>query len=136
MHRIGLPAAAGLWALLICGHGQAAEPQGWLYFVNAAARPLTLVVDGSSFDVPARARVVRRVDAGPHGLAAVLGSRTVSQYDSLDTAMLAADHKGRVYWCYLAGEIMGAPRLTQMDAVQCRTLVDAGDEDPSLGAPR
>ncbi|MDB5477011.1 MAG: hypothetical protein JWP49_2522 [Phenylobacterium sp.] len=136
MNGIGLTALAGLCGSLVCGGAGAAEPQGWLYVVNAAARPLTLVVDGSSFDLPARARVSHLVSAGPHGLAAILGGRTVSEYDSLDAAMLAADRKGRAYWCFLAGEIKGAPRLTQMDVNQCRALVEAGDDSAApIAAP-
>jgi hypothetical protein len=128
MNRIGLAAVAGLCAMAAGGAGHAAEAQGWLLFVNAAARPLTLVIDGASMDLPARASVSRLVSAGPHGLAAILGGRTVSEYDSLDAAVLAADRKGRAYWCFLAGEIKGAPRLTQMDVNQCRALVEAGDD--------
>jgi hypothetical protein len=136
MDRIGLAALAGLAAFAACGAASAQEPQGWLYIVNAAARPLTLVVDGSSFDLPARARVSRQVTAGPHGLAAILGGRTVSEYDSLDAAVLTAGRKGRSYWCFLAAEIKGAPRLTQMDAAQCRALVEAGEDDLPLAAAR
>jgi len=123
--RVALAAAATLACIAICGAAGAAEPDSWLYFVNAAARPLTLVVDGASFDLPARASISRQVSVGPHGLAAILGSRTVSEYDSLDAALLTADAKGRSYWCFLAAEIRGAPKLTQMDPSQCRALVAA-----------
>jgi hypothetical protein len=128
MRSIGLAAAVGLAGMLAGAPSQAAEAQGWLLFVNAAARPLTLVIDSASVDLPARASVSRLVSAGPHGLAAILGGRTVSEYDSLDAAVLAADRKGRAYWCFLAGEIKGAPRITQMDVNQCRALVEAGDD--------
>lgn len=131
--RIAAMAAVGAW--LACGSSQAAEPQGSVYFINAAAKPLTVVIDGTSLAVPAHAGVTRTVSVGPHGVAAVIDGRTASQYSSLDADALAADRKGRGYWCFLAGEIKGAPRLTQMDVAQCRALVDAGADDAQPAPP-
>jgi hypothetical protein len=47
---------------------------------------------------------------------------------SLDGASL--DSRGRRYWCYVAGRVGGAMRLTQVDRGGCSDLINADAEEP------
>ena len=118
--------ALGGWAAVV-GPGRAAEPDGWLYVVNASARSLILVIDDAHIDLPAKGRVSQPLAAGRHGLAAVLGARTVSQWSALDLDAAGAE-KGRNYWCFVGGETKGVPHLIQVAPADCAALVRAGDD--------
>jgi len=107
---------------------RAAEPDGWLYFVNAAAHPLTLVVDSAHTELAARTRIAQPLNAGGHGLAAVIGVRTASKYAAFDLEAAGRD-QGRAYWCYLGTEVRGAPELIALPPADCAALVRAGHDD-------
>jgi len=136
MRRTGHAALAMLTAMggLAGGWGaRAAEPDGWLYVVNASPRSLVLVIDNAQLDLPGNGRVSRPLNAGGHGLAAVLGARTVSQWSALGLET-AGSEKGRNYWCFVGGESKGVPRLIPVAPADCAALVRAGDEAAPVSA--
>jgi hypothetical protein len=132
MHRILHAGAMGFGLAMIstlaAGPANAAEPDGWLYFVNAAAHPMTLVVDGDHTELAARTRVAQPLSAGGHGLAAVIGGRTASQYLAFDLGAAGRD-RGRAYWCYLGSEARGVPELIALPPADCIALIRAGHDD-------
>lgn len=133
MYRSGLKGlvlslALGAGGVLAAGGpGQAAEPDGWLYVVNASAHGLLLVVDDARLDLPGNGRVIQPITPGGHGLAAVLGARTTSQWSALDLTA-AGSEKGRSYWCFVSSESRGVPHLLQVAPADCSALVRAGSE--------
>ncbi|HEV2533503.1 hypothetical protein [Phenylobacterium sp.] len=143
MHRILRAGLAGVGLAMISGFAaygaaaSAADADGWLYFVNVAAHPLTLVVDGAHMDLPVRTRIAQPLSPGSHGLAAVLGARTASQYSAFDLDAAAHD-RGRAYWCFLGAETRGEPHLIAVAPEECTQLIRAGrdDEAPSPTKPR
>jgi hypothetical protein len=123
---------AGLACALLLSFGQAraAGDEAYLSVVNGAAGPLTLIVDGARIgELPGLSRIVRPLAVGGHGLAIIAAGRTTSVWDELSLDGASLDSRGRPYWCYLAGRVGGAMRLTQVDRGGCTDLINAGADE-------
>lgn len=121
---------AGLLAIaatMSAGVGQAAEADGDLWIVNAAGRPVSVILDGVDVGEVGNLNHVRRpLSAGGHGLAVIAQGRVVSVWQDFSALNVSLDARGRPAWCYLAAA-GGAPvRLEFLAPDQCRRLIAAG----------
>lgn len=132
---------AALAAGLMCGPAAwAGEPDGDLYVINAAGRPLGVIVDDARLpDLPRLATAHRALAAGAHGVAVVADGRVASAWTTLDATNLTLNLKGggRPAWCYLAAGRPGAVTLTLLPPAECRQLITLGPADThaAVGGP-
>lgn len=124
--------AAGLACVGLADVAQAAEPDGWLYVVNAGKNPAGFKLDqAETAQLPAFSHLSEPVSAGPHGLATVIGARVASDYHHLELADAGRDARGRAWWCVMVSEVKGAPRMTLVSPDACGALIRGGAPDPT-----
>lgn len=131
-------AAAGmiLGATALAGApARAAQDDGDLWIVNAAGRPISVIVDGDSPTELARLANVRRpLTAGGHGVAVVADGQVVSVWQEFDSHNVSLNARGRPAWCYLAAPARDRPlQLTLLDPASCRALLTAGPAEDRAG---